>query len=184
MSFNRRDLLRGAAAISAGSIVTAEARSLGKKDTHSAKEDGLYQPYWNSLGRFPFLEVAANGKFGIYTHWGIYAVPAYGRNATWYAYHTYTIPILTRGSITKRPTGHWRSLATRISSRCSPPADSTQTSGRNSSGMQVHASPGPSLNITMALRCGTQSILNGMLPRWVPSGTWLGNYQGRSRLMG
>ena len=92
MSFNRRDLLRGAAAISAGSIVTAQARSLGKKDTHSAKEGGLYQPYWNSLRKIPIPQWLRDGKFGIYTHWGIYAVPAYGRNATWYAYHTYTNP--------------------------------------------------------------------------------------------
>jgi alpha-L-fucosidase len=30
-----------------------------------------------------------DAKFGIYTHWGIYSVPAHGPNGTWYPHHMY-----------------------------------------------------------------------------------------------
>jgi len=32
------------------------------------------------------------GKFGIYTHWGPYSVPAFGGNATWYSHQLYMDP--------------------------------------------------------------------------------------------
>ena len=32
------------------------------------------------------------GKFGIYTHWGIYAMPAQGPNCTWYSHNFYSNP--------------------------------------------------------------------------------------------
>jgi len=30
-----------------------------------------------------------DGKFGIYTHWGVYSVPAVGPNGTWYSHNVY-----------------------------------------------------------------------------------------------
>jgi alpha-L-fucosidase len=32
-----------------------------------------------------------DSKFGIYTHWGVYSVPATGPNGTWYSHFTYMI---------------------------------------------------------------------------------------------
>ena len=48
-----------------------------------------YQPTWNSLKNWRTPQWLRDGKFGIYTHWGVYAVPAQGPNATWYANKLY-----------------------------------------------------------------------------------------------
>ncbi len=48
-----------------------------------------YQPTWNSLLTHPTPQWFQETKFGIYTHWGVYCVPAYGPNATWYPYNMY-----------------------------------------------------------------------------------------------
>ena len=46
-------------------------------------------PTWNSLRRYSIPQWFRDAKFGIYTHWGIYSVPAYGPNATWYPHFMY-----------------------------------------------------------------------------------------------
>jgi alpha-L-fucosidase len=51
-----------------------------------------YEPNWSSLKRVRTPEWLQNGKFGIYTHWGIYAVHAYGSNTTWYSNSLYMNP--------------------------------------------------------------------------------------------
>jgi alpha-L-fucosidase len=48
-----------------------------------------YQPTWDSLRTHPTPQWFKNAKFGIYTHWGVYCVPAKGPNATWYPYNMY-----------------------------------------------------------------------------------------------
>jgi alpha-L-fucosidase len=48
-----------------------------------------YQPTWNSLRTHQTPQWFQQAKFGIYTHWGVYCVPAYGPNATWYPYNMY-----------------------------------------------------------------------------------------------
>ena len=49
----------------------------------------LYEPEWNSLRNHTTPQWFRDAKFGIYTHWGVYSVPAYGPNATWYPYNMY-----------------------------------------------------------------------------------------------
>lgn len=49
----------------------------------------VYQPTWESLKLHPTPRWLRDGKFGIYTHWGIYAVHAMGENATWYSHNVY-----------------------------------------------------------------------------------------------
>jgi len=44
-----------------------------------------YKPTWESLDRHPIPEWFNNAKFGIFIHWGIYAVPAYLNE--WYLVH-------------------------------------------------------------------------------------------------
>ena len=39
-----------------------------------------YQPDWESLKTAPVPEWLKDAKFGIYTHWGVYSVPAYASN--------------------------------------------------------------------------------------------------------
>lgn len=48
-----------------------------------------YLPNWNSLRNHLTPQWLKDAKFGIYTHWGIYSVPAHGPNGTWYPYHMY-----------------------------------------------------------------------------------------------
>jgi alpha-L-fucosidase len=49
----------------------------------------IYSPTWNSLKQHLTPQWFKDAKFGIYTHWGIYCVPAKGPNATWYPYYMY-----------------------------------------------------------------------------------------------
>jgi alpha-L-fucosidase len=48
-----------------------------------------YEPNWSSLRSHVTPQWFRDAKYGIYTHWGIYAVPARGPNATWYPYNMY-----------------------------------------------------------------------------------------------
>jgi len=49
----------------------------------------LYKPSWNSLRTHVTPTWFQDAKFGIYTHWGIYSVPACGPNGSWYPYNMY-----------------------------------------------------------------------------------------------
>ena len=51
-----------------------------------------YEPTWNSLKRWETPQWLRDGKFGIYTHWGVYSVPAQGPNCTWFANAAYNNP--------------------------------------------------------------------------------------------
>jgi len=49
-----------------------------------------YEPTWESLREYKEIpKWLRDGKFGIYTHWGPYAVHAYGSNTTWYSFSLY-----------------------------------------------------------------------------------------------
>lgn len=47
----------------------------------------LFQPNWESLQRYECPEWFRDAKFGIYAHWGPYAVPAY--HSEWYSHSMY-----------------------------------------------------------------------------------------------
>ena len=49
----------------------------------------MYSDSWNSLQKFTVPQWLRDAKFGIYTHWGAYSVPACGPNASWYPYNMY-----------------------------------------------------------------------------------------------
>jgi len=51
-----------------------------------------YESTWNSVREMPIPKWLRDGKFGIYTHWGPYAVHAYGSNTTWYSNSLYNNP--------------------------------------------------------------------------------------------
>ena len=48
-----------------------------------------YKASWNSLVNHSTPQWLRDGKFGIYTHWGVYSVPACGPNVSWYPYNMY-----------------------------------------------------------------------------------------------
>ncbi|MFC1600881.1 alpha-L-fucosidase [Candidatus Sumerlaeota bacterium] len=58
-------------------------------EKEKAKMENAYEPTWNSLATHPAPQWFREAKFGIYTHWGPYSVPAYGRNGTWYPHCMY-----------------------------------------------------------------------------------------------
>jgi len=56
---------------------------------------GKFQPTWNSLRtNYSVPEWFRDAKFGIFMHWGIYAVPAHA--SEWYEKHMYGNPPITR----------------------------------------------------------------------------------------
>lgn len=50
---------------------------------------GKYKDNWQSLSEHKTPEWFSNGKFGIFIHWGVYSVPAFGNE--WYARSMYDI---------------------------------------------------------------------------------------------
>jgi alpha-L-fucosidase len=48
-----------------------------------------YEPSWSSLRSHATPQWLRDGKFGIYTHWGVYSVPACGPNGSWYPHNMY-----------------------------------------------------------------------------------------------
>jgi alpha-L-fucosidase len=48
-----------------------------------------YTADWRSLRAHPTPQWFRDAKFGIYTHWGIYSVPAIGPNTSWYGHNMY-----------------------------------------------------------------------------------------------
>jgi len=54
---------------------------------YAINASALYKADWESLGKYPVPEWFKDAKFGIYTHWGIYSVPAY--ITEWYPHGMY-----------------------------------------------------------------------------------------------
>lgn len=50
---------------------------------------GIKAKAWSELTNFQTPEWLKKGKFGIYTHWGVYSVAAFGPNVSWYPYKMY-----------------------------------------------------------------------------------------------
>ncbi len=60
---------------------------LGLLVTSMVSSAQTYQPTWESLDKRPVPQWFGDSKFGIFIHWGVYAVPAYttkGSYAEWY----------------------------------------------------------------------------------------------------
>ncbi len=51
--------------------------------------DGPFKDNWESLSNYKIPQWYKNAKFGIFTHWGVYSVPAYGDE--WYPRHMYNV---------------------------------------------------------------------------------------------
>jgi alpha-L-fucosidase len=97
MNFTRRNMLTTGLAVSAGSLLAniplvSTALDEPKQRNATKASNPRFQPTWNSLRNLNTPPWLRDGKFGIYTHWGVYSVPAYGKNGTWYAHKMYTNP--------------------------------------------------------------------------------------------
>jgi len=80
MIVTRRTALEWIAAGFAGSPLSAFASS-------PPVASGIYQPSWESLQQHRCPEWYLDAKFGIYYHWGLYSVPAFGNE--WYSRNMY-----------------------------------------------------------------------------------------------
>lgn len=77
-------MLRGLA-LSVAPAAAAEPPSLQKID--QVAQSGPFQPTWESLQTYEIPEWYKDAKLGIFIHWGVYSVPAYG--SEWYPRQMY-----------------------------------------------------------------------------------------------
>ena len=76
-----------------GSLISARgqteavrvARQLAQ--VRAQMDDGPFKANWNSLGGYRVPEWFRDAKFGIFIHWGVYSVPAFGNE--WYSRNMY-----------------------------------------------------------------------------------------------
>ena len=72
MSFSRREVLRYSVALSAGSMMSPLGIASSEVKKNEAMPGSMpFRATWNSLREIKVPEWLRNGKFGIYTHWGI-----------------------------------------------------------------------------------------------------------------
>jgi alpha-L-fucosidase len=57
------------------------------KRIETALERGYYKDSWESLGDYPVPSWFRKAKFGVFIHWGVYSVPAFGNE--WYPRNMY-----------------------------------------------------------------------------------------------
>src|SRR5271165_730350 len=63
------------------------ARSALVERVDRASHDGPFRPDWESLQKYEVPEWYKDAKFGIFIHWGVYSVPAFGNE--WYPRNMY-----------------------------------------------------------------------------------------------
>jgi alpha-L-fucosidase len=56
-------------------------------DVERGSQDGRFRPDWNSLSQYQVPNWYRDAKFGIFIHWGVYSVPAFG--SEWYPRQMY-----------------------------------------------------------------------------------------------
>ena len=56
-------------------------------DLERGTQDGQFRPDWNSLSQYQVPAWYRDAKFGIFIHWGVYSVPAFG--SEWYPRQMY-----------------------------------------------------------------------------------------------
>lgn len=83
----RRGVLRGVGGLTAAGLLAARAPRAHAAGT----TDGPYRPTKESLDTHPVAPWFPDAKFGVFIHWGVYAVPAWGdalpyHSAEWYSY--------------------------------------------------------------------------------------------------
>jgi alpha-L-fucosidase len=57
------------------------------KEVDDVNHQGRFRPDWESLRKYEVPEWYKDAKFGIFIHWGAYAVPAFGNE--WYPRNMY-----------------------------------------------------------------------------------------------
>jgi alpha-L-fucosidase len=90
---SRRSLLGGALALGAGAVLGSSGTVRGALATARADVPvggGPYLPTAASLSQHPVAQWYRDAKFGIFIHWGVYSVPAWGDDAAYHAAEWYS----------------------------------------------------------------------------------------------
>jgi alpha-L-fucosidase len=69
--------------VATGMLLLIGCGNSGTPSDRSAQEPAPYESSWESLATHSTPEWLLDAKFGIYAHWGVYSVPAFG--SEWYA---------------------------------------------------------------------------------------------------
>ncbi len=70
-----------------GEKISKEAKSEYLKKIDDCLQEGSFKASWESLGRYHVPDEYRDAKFGIFIHWGVFSVPAFG--SEWYPRHMY-----------------------------------------------------------------------------------------------
>jgi alpha-L-fucosidase len=70
-----------------GSAKYNQRRSSILEEVDHVEEEGPFQPDWESLQKYEVPDWYRDAKFGIFIHWGVYSVPAFG--SEWYPRQMY-----------------------------------------------------------------------------------------------
>ena len=131
-------------------------------------EAGPYTDTWESLAAYEPPRWFCDAKFGIFIHWGVYSVPAFGNE--WYARNMYQQgrPEFEHHRKTYGPQDEfgYKDFIPQFTAE-----PTTRRSGPACSGRQAPSSWCRWPSIMTASRCTTPVAVGGRPPRWVRSGT-------------
>ena len=77
-------------ALACGSVILAQDTPDVRarvREVESVAAQGPFAPNWESLARYQVPDWYQDAKFGIFIHWGVYSVPAFGNE--WYPRNMY-----------------------------------------------------------------------------------------------
>ena len=138
------------------------------REIETVAAQGPFAPNWDSLARYQVPDWYQDAKFGIFVHWGVYSVPAFGnewyprnmykRDEAAFAHHVATFgPQSTFGYKDFIPASRRSTSTPHGGPRCSRrPARDTSCPWRNT---------------TTVSRCTTAASPRGPLRRWDRSAT-------------
>ena len=84
--------VEAAGAVTGQGVQSAQATAEGAARAVVSATGKRYEPTWESLDQRPTPQWFADAKFGIFIHWGVYSVPAWGpkgQYAEWYWRRTF-----------------------------------------------------------------------------------------------
>jgi alpha-L-fucosidase len=82
-----RRLLPSLALVALAALAALAGCAAARAEESAAPAPRHYDETWESLSQHPVPEWFADAKFGIYAHWGVYSVPAFGNE--WYPRNMY-----------------------------------------------------------------------------------------------